>query len=54
MVKVKSQEEVIVITRKVEQCQSLAQLSELFEASRPHTQRLIAAFRQRIRQLDRK
>ena len=54
MVKVKSQEEVLLITRKVEQCQSLAQLSELFEVSRPHSQSLLAAFRRRIKQLDRK
>jgi len=53
MIKVKSREEVLVIIQKVDSCQSLAQLSELFESSRPHPQRLLAAFRRRIKQIHR-
>ena len=54
MVKVKSREEVLVITRQIEECSSLEDLSKIFESTLPHPKLLRTVFLRRIKQLDQK
>ncbi len=53
MVNIKSQEEVLVIIQKAEECTSLEELGKIFEESLPHPRILRAVFLRRIKQLDR-
>ena len=52
MVKVKSREEVLVITKQIEECSSLEDLSKIFESTLPHPRILRTVFLRRIKQLD--